>query len=179
MKKNVLVFGLISGLLISTFMVFAMTSCYKSGTYEGNMIMGFSAMILALSLMFVAVKNYRDKYNGGVISFGKAFQIGFLVALIASTMYMLTWAVDYHYFLPGWMDGYTAHMVKELQSSGKSAAEIAKETKNLQDMKEAYKNPLVFAAYTYLEILPVGIIVALITALILKRKNAPADFATA
>lgn len=179
MKKNVLIFGLISGVLISLFLVFVMAACYKSGTYEGNMVIGFSAMILALSLIFVAVKNYRDKYNGGVVSFGKAFQIGLLISLIASTMYTITWAIDYHYFLPGWMDGFTAHALKEAQDSGKTAKEIAEKTKEIQDMKEAYSNPLIFAAYTFVEIFPVGLVVSLITALILKRKQAPADLASA
>ncbi|RFZ84995.1 DUF4199 domain-containing protein [Mucilaginibacter terrenus] len=178
MKRNVIVFGLISGLLISAFTVCTMAMCYNSGTLESSMVIGFSAMILALSLIFVAVKNYRDKYNGGVVSFGKAFQIGLLISLIASTMYTLSWAIEYHVFIPDWFDKYTAHALRDLRNSGKSATEIAAKTRELNEMKVAYQNPLIFAAYTYLEIFPVGVIVSLIAALILKRRQRPAHFAT-
>lgn len=177
MKRNVIVFGLISGVLISVFTVCTMAYCYRtgSGSSGGNMIMGFTAMLLAFSFIFVAVKNYRDKYNGGVVSFGKAFQIGALIALIGSTMYMISWAIEYHYFMPDWMDRYIANSLTELQKSGAAAKEVAEKTAEYNAMKESYKNPLVFALYTYAEILPMGLLVALIAALILKRKHNPGD----
>jgi hypothetical protein len=180
MKRNVIVFGLISGTLISVFTVCTMAICYGSEGFEGGgMVLGFSAMILAFSFIFVAVKNYRDKYNGGIISFGRALQIGLLISLIASTMYVVSWAIEYHVFLPDWMEKYTAHSLKALQTSGKSAAKIAEETKMILDQKEAYKNPVMFVLYTYVEILPVGIIVSLITALILRKKENTGGLATA
>lgn len=171
MKRNVWVFGLISGLLISVFTVCSMAWCYKSGNTGGSMVMGFSAMILAFSLIFVAVKNYRDKYNGGVITFGKAFQIGLYISLITSTMYLISWALEYNLYMPDFMDRYTALQLKELQAGGAAAAELAAKTEEMNEMKIAYQNPLIFALYTYREILPVGLIVSLITALILKKKS--------
>jgi hypothetical protein len=171
MKRNVLVFGLISGLLISVFTVCTMAWCYQKGNSGGSMVMGFSAMILALSLMFVAVKNYRDKYNGGFVSFGKALQIGLLISLIASAMYTISWAIEYHYFMPDWLDKYNAHSIKALKNSGAGPAEIAEKTKEILAMSNLYKNPLYFVFFTFIEIFPVGVIVSLITALILKRSN--------
>jgi hypothetical protein len=171
MKRNVIVFGLISGLMVSAWMLCGVYLCYNSrGSFEGNMLLGYASMILAFSLVFVAVKNYRDKYNNGVISFGKAFKLGFYIALIASTMYVLVWLVDYYLFVPDFMDKYSAHIISQAKSSGKSAGEIADQIKEMSSMKEMYKSPIMVILITYMEILPIGLLVSLIAALILKRK---------
>src|ERR1017187_9173975 len=119
MKKNILVFGIISGVIISTFMgvSMALMSC-SSGDKDGGsnrMIIGFSAMAVAFSFIFVGIKNYRDKQNGGSITFGKGFLLGFMISLIASTLYVSTWAVEFHFFMPDFMDKYAAMQVKQLQ----------------------------------------------------------------
>jgi len=58
------------------------------------MLVGYAAMLLAFSLVYVGVKSYRDRENGGVICFGKAFQVGLLISLVASTIYVITWMID-------------------------------------------------------------------------------------
>lgn len=179
MKKIVLRFGLLSGIIASVWMAISMGLCHNSGSYEGNMILGFSSMIIAFSLMFPAVKSYRDKYNNGVITFGKAFKIAFLIALIGSSMYVITWLVDYYFFMPDFMEKFSAQLINKAQHSGKSPAEIAKSIQSAKDMKKVYGSIFGVIMYTYMEILPVGIIVALITALILKRKTAVPEVAVA
>src|ERR1700754_1773386 len=148
MKRNVFVFGTISGLLVATWMVISMAWCYNHGI-EGNMLVGYASMILAFSLIFVGVKNYRDKYNGDVISFGKAFQIGLYIALVASTIYVLAWLVEYYAFMPDFMDKYTAHATSKAQSSGASPAEVAAKIKEINSMKDMYSTPLMVILFTY------------------------------
>lgn len=174
MKKNVLVFGLISGLVVSTLMAISMVTMYNNpdaGHGSGSMIIGYLSMLVAFSLIFVAVKNYRDKQNGGVISFGKAFKIGLLIALIGSTMYVIMWALLYNFYMPDFMDRYCAQMIENAKPTS-SPAKIQELTEQMNTQKEMYKNPLFFVLFTYFEIFPVGLIVSLITALILKKKNA-------
>jgi Protein of unknown function (DUF4199) len=174
MKKNVLVFGFIAGLVASTVMAISMiyTSKHpeqKAGT--GSMVVGFLSMIIAFSLIFVAVKTYRDKQNGGVVSFGKAFQMGLLIALIGSTMYVITWALVHHFYMPDFMEKYVAQMIENAKATS-TTEELQKFTAKMNEQKEMYKNPVFFTLFSYMEILPVGLIVSLITALILKRRNA-------
>jgi len=171
MKKNVWIFGLVSGLIVTAMMVYSVAKCYSDANFEGNMVLGYAAMLLAFSTIFIAIKNFRDKYNGGVISFGKAFRIGLYITLIASTIYVLVWLVEYYMFVPDFMDKYTAHMIKVKQDSGASLQEIQKETSKLASMQEMYKNPLFVVLFTYFEILPIGLVVTLISALILKKKR--------
>lgn len=171
MKKNVLVFGLISGAIISLMMVFSVLWCYKDPNFKGNMVLGYAGMLIAFSFIFVGIKNYRDKYNNGAVTFGKAFKVGLLIALIAATAYVVVWLFDFYLFVPDFMDKYNAHMLKEAREAGADAATLAKKTAEAENFKQLYKNPLFVILITYAEVLPLGIVIALISALILKRKK--------
>jgi hypothetical protein len=171
MKKNVWVFGLISGLIITAMMVTTTVMMRNDPDFEGSMVMGYATMLLAFSFIFVGIKNFRDKYNDGVISFGKAFRIGLYISLIAGTMYVGVWLIEYYFFFPDFMDVYSNHMVETARSKGTSEAELNKKIADINWMKSMYKNPLFVILITYSEVLPVGIIVSLICAAILKRKT--------
>lgn len=169
MKKVVFVYGIIAGLIVAGMMAFSTGYYCARGDFEGGMIYGYSAMIIAFSMIFVGIKSFRDKYNDGTIRFGKAFKVGFLITLIASTIYVLGWLINYYLFIPDFMDKYAAAMIAKAKTSGISAEELAKKTAEMAQMKEWYKNPLFVILMTYVEILPVGLVVALISALVLKR----------
>lgn len=174
MKKNIIIYGLIGGIIVSAlmlYMVHNLSHCGGQIDLNSSMVLGYASMLIAFSLVFVGIRNYRDKYNGGVISFGRAFKIGILITLIASTVYVVSWLINYFYFMPDFMEKYSAHMLSELKASGASPAEIADETKDMAEFGVMYKNPLFTALVTYAEILPVGLIVTLISSLILKRKQ--------
>lgn len=174
MKKNILAYGLIAGAIVAILMAINVASCVRSGKFDSSIVVGYATMIIAFSMIFVGVKNYRDKYNDGAISFGRAFKIGFLIALIASTIYVVAWLIEEQLFFPDFMEKYTAHEISKIQSSGAGAGEIARKTEELNQAKKMYHNPVIKILMTYAEILPVGLIVSLISAWILKRKKAPA-----
>jgi hypothetical protein len=171
MKKIILVSGLIAGLILALVM-FISFNLMDDHFDASGMIIGYSSMILAFSLIFVAVKNWRDKHNNGIISFGTAFKIGLLITLIASSMYVLAWMIEYHFFIPDFMDKYADHSLQQAKDAGASAAELARQTTEMEGFKEMYKNPVMVVLLTYTEVLPVGLVVSLICALILKRKTA-------
>ncbi|GAB3910863.1 hypothetical protein GCM10028803_51070 [Larkinella knui] len=173
MKKIVLVCGLIAGIILTCVMVVSTAVCYTNNNYEGNMVLGYASMILAFSLIFVGIKNFRDNYNNRIISFGKAFTIGLYITLIASSMYVFTWLIEYYVFIPDFMEKYIDHVLKEAKANGASQLELDKKLAELAGYTEMYKSPLGVIALTYLEILPVGLIISLICALLLKRNNQP------
>lgn len=168
MKKIIWTYGLIAGLICP--LGFVLTSG-DNMDFENGMIYGFASMIIAFALIFVAITNYRNKINGGVISFGKAFKIGLFISLIASSMYVAVWLFMLYNYYPDFAIVYGAHYIDGLKAAGASAQQIAVETAKMKTFAESYKNPLVVIAYTYLEILPVGIVISLISALILKNKT--------
>lgn len=173
MKKIIIVYGLIAGVIVATVMAISTAVYNSSGNFTGGMVIGYASMLIAFSMIFVATKNYRDKFNNGIISFGKAFKIGILITLIASTIYVITWLVNYYCFMPDFGEKYAAQAIEQLKTSGASSTEIAKQTKEMNEFAIMYKNPFFNALMTYTEILPVGLIVTILCALILKRKNVP------
>jgi hypothetical protein len=177
MKKIVLICGLTAGLIAGGWAVLFISFCYRNMNLENGMIYGYTAMLLGFSLIFVGIKNYRDNHLGGYISFGKAFTLGLLIAFIASTVYVLMWLIDYHFFIPDFDQVYARHQIDQVKASGAGPAQIAATTAEMTQFVEDYKNPFYFIGMTYFEILPVGIIVSLFAALILKKK--PPGAATA
>lgn len=171
MKKIVWIYGLVAGVIVSAIMAISMITCYNNPEVlgQGSMVIGYLSMLIAFSMIFVGVKNYRDKQNGGNVSFGKAFTIGLFIALIGSAMYVITWAIVYNFFVPDFMERYSNHMLQQAKKSG-NVATMEQVATQMSQYKEMYKNPLFFVLITLVEILPVGIFVALLCALILKKK---------
>ncbi|WP_410219643.1 DUF4199 domain-containing protein [Pedobacter sp.] len=165
MKKTVLIFGLIIGVILCANMILMINIMYNKPEFKGNDIAGYTAMIVLFSLIFFGVRNYRNKYLNGKISFGKALKTGVLITFVASTMYVIVWLFYYYLFVPDFIDIYTSHVLKQC-----SANDLAAKTAEMESFKKMYKNPLFVILITYSEVLPVGLVVAFISALILKRK---------
>lgn len=174
MKKKIIIYGLIAGIIVTAQMLFSvnyMSYCNGNLDYGTSMVIGYASMLIAFSLVFVGIRNYRDQYNEGIITFGKAFKIGILIVFIASTMYVVAWLINYYFFSTDFIEKYSAHMIDQLKDSGASTQEIEKQAKEMADFAQMYKNPFFNAMITYTEIFPVGLIVTLISSLLLKRKE--------
>jgi len=175
MKKNIWVCGLIGGVIAASWGVASAGALSDSLSLHTRLVLGYASMIVAFSLIFVAVKNYRDNDSHGIITFGKAFKIGLLITLIASTVYVIVWMIDYSYFNPNYGDKYQAQVLAELKASGASAAEIQRQGAQMAVTMAKYKaSPTFRAMFSYLEIVPVGIVISLIAAIILKNNPKPA-----
>ena len=172
MKKIVLTFGIISGVIASVLMVATIPFMDRIGFDYGLMI-GYSTMVVAFLLVFFGIRSYRENVGGGQISFGRAFSVGILIVLVSSILYVITWEILYFNFLPDFVDKYGNYLIEKSRASGASAEEIAAQTKQMNDMKVVYNNPLYNAAFTLLEPLPVGLVMTLISAALLRRKGKP------
>jgi Protein of unknown function (DUF4199) len=183
MQKIVLRFGLISGGLLVTWLALMLPLC-RNGTldYDYSEIIGYSSMVLAFLLVFFGVRSYRDTVGGGAISFGKAVGVGLLITLTACAMYVIAWEIAYFNFFPDFLDQYSAHLLAQMREAGESQAAIQKTTEQMADMAKLYTNPLFNSAITFMEVFPVGLIMTLVSAAILRRKpgqEAPAAAVTA
>jgi hypothetical protein len=170
MKKNVIIFGLVLGTILSVPMLYMVTLCYTHPEWKGNDVVGYAAMVVVFSLIFFGVRNYRNKQLNGFITFGKAFRTGALIALTGASLYVAVWLVAYYNFFPDFMDVYVPKALNE-SAGNASAADFAAKKEQLETMREMYKNPLFVILFTYVEVLPIGLVVALISALVLKKKN--------
>src|SRR6266511_3459057 len=89
MRKVTLTFGLLAGAVISVFLVIGMAIWEKARNIVASELIGYATMVIALSMIFFGIKSYRDNYQKGAINFWKGFQVGLLIALIASLMYAI------------------------------------------------------------------------------------------
>lgn len=170
MTRVVLIFGLIAGAILSAMMVVNTTLIDQIG-FDSAEIIGYTTIVLAFLMVFFGIRSYRDNIYGGTISFGKAFGIGLLITLVASACYVITWEVLSAWAVPDFADKYAAHVLEEAREGGATEQELAARAAELARFREEYQNPLIKAGYTLLEVFPIGLVVSLISAAILRRQN--------
>ena len=128
-------------------------------------------MVASFLLIYFGIRSYRDNNLAGQISFGRAFTCGILICLITTVFYVAMWEILYFNFMPHFMDSYFAAQVHKVQVSGLDSATIAAQVAAIQRSQQLYQNPFVNMAYTAIEPLPVGLIITLVSAAVLRRKG--------
>lgn len=172
MKKVVIVFGLISG-LISSAMMFLTLPLINNGTinFDNGLVVGYTAIVLSFLLVFFGIRSYREN-AGGTISFGRAFSVGILITLISCVFYVASWEIIYFSkMMPDHLDKYAAHAIAAMRTKGATDAAIAAKKVEMEKMKAMLENPLMNAAMTFIEPFPVGLIVTLVSAAILRKRT--------
>ncbi len=168
MKKIILTFGLISGAISSLMMIATVPFADRIGH---SYILGYATIVLSLLLVYFGVRSYRDNVEKGQISFGKAFLVGLAITVISCLFYVATWEVIYFNFMPDFMDKYGAAVIQKMQASGATAAAIQQKTEELNHLKVLYKNPFFNMAMTFIEPFPVGLVITLLSAAVLRKKS--------
>jgi hypothetical protein len=138
--------------------------------YDRGEVVGYTTMVLASLLIFFGIRSYREQV-GGTVSFGRAFAVGALITAISSVCYVATWEVIYFKLTPGFMEKYQAHMIEKAKADRLSQEAIDKKLAEMKKFAELYKNPFINSAITFLEPLPVGLIMTLVSAGILSRRR--------
>lgn len=170
MKRTVWTFGLISGAIISLMMAITVPFEDKIGSDRG-LIIGYTTMVLSFLLIFFGVRSYRDNVAGGSVSFGRALSVGMLIAVISSLCYVATWEVIYFKFAPDFATKLAAYNIEQARKRASSPAEAEKKLAEVKVFNERYQNPLFNSAITFLEPMPVGVVIALVSAAVLRRRR--------
>lgn len=172
MKRIILTYGLVAGAIVGSVMLVTMP-LYLNGTFDfsNGEVLGYSSMVIALSMVFFGVKSYRDKHKNGIISFGKAVQVGMLITAVAAVMYGLAWEVCYSQIGEEFSTQMTVRYFEKMEKQGISGEELNKAKEEWTAFSEMYKNPLIRFGVTITEILPVGIILTLLSAGLLRKKE--------
>ncbi len=174
MKKTIIKYGLISGAIAAgcQFIITLILKSYgfdKAG-FANSAYFGYALMLLSMAVIYFGIKAYRDNENEGQVTFGKGLLIGLGIALISCVCYSLTWLVVYYNFVPNFMEDYATFCTNKLKESGASELELSKNQAQLDQIKDLYKTPFGIFAVTLVEPLPVGLLGALVSAFILKKK---------
>lgn len=162
--KYVLTYGILAGLI-------AISGLTAGIVFAGqhSLMFGYLIMLVALTLVFVGVKRFRDVERGGVIKFLPAFAIGLAIAVVAAIAYVAGFeaylaATDYRFF-----DEFIADQMRQQQAAGLTGAALAAKAAEFEDMRVIFQNPLARMGMTAIEILPVGFLVALVSAALLRN----------
>jgi Protein of unknown function (DUF4199) len=156
--------GIFGGLIVSSALA-AMTIYMKiQPGYEPNAVLGFGFMLLAYAFVVRGILQVR-KLNFGTITFRKSFVTGLKISLIISTMYVVVWLLIHYLYFPDFIEKYGEMVLKNSRPE-----DLVAKTAEINQIKEWYKNPVMIILLTYMEVFPLGILVSLVAALILKKK---------
>lgn len=168
MIRIALIYGLIAGAITITVMS---AGIHISGGEGGasSQIFGYLVMLVALSLIFVGVKRYRDRDLGGVIKFGPAFLLGLAIAGFAGLAYVIGWEI--YVALSGFdfISSYTDGVIEAKREAGVTGAELDKVIADMEALSRKYENPVYRLPLTFMEVFPVGLLVALVSAALLRN----------
>jgi hypothetical protein len=176
MKNTVLKFGVYSGLTAAVLMN-ATTLFVEDIGFDRGVYVGYTGILISFLFVYFGVRSYRDNVLGGHMTFARGFNVWILITLISSAFYVASWLFVYYNVMPDFGDKYAAYLVESVRASGGSQAEIDEVLKRGQDAKAMLANPFINAAVTFTEPFPVGLLVTLISAAVLRTK-APGHIGT-
>jgi hypothetical protein len=171
MLRTILIYGTIAGLIVGLPMLTMMLVWKSPDPMGGGLYIGYGIMLIALSAVFVGVKSYRDKVRGGVIKFFPALGVGLAISLVAGVFYVLAWELSLALTHVDYIAGYANAEIRSLKATGASQAEIDKLSASMDAMKAMYANPILRMGMTLTEILPVGVLVSLVSAGLLRNSR--------
>lgn len=165
-------YGIIAGLIVGIPMLWRMLTASPNSTDPlGGMLVGYLTMLVALTAVFLGIKHYRDKVLGGAIRFLPAFGLGLGISAVACVLYVIAWEISMAYSDFDFIAWYSNYMVEAAKAKGASPEQLAKAVADARDFATSYADPMVRIPFTFIEMFPVGVLVSLISALVLKNSR--------
>jgi len=167
MLRIAIIYGLVSGAVIIGGML--ATIALNGGAPHSNPYLGYLIMLIAMSSILVGVKQYRDQALGGVIRFWPALGLGLAIAAFAALAYVIIWEVYLAVSGGDFIQKYADTMLAQKRAEGVTGAAYDKAAADMAGMIKLYANPLFRVPITLLEILPVGLLVPVVSAALLRN----------
>ena len=170
MTRTIAWYGLIAGLIVTIPMDLAMVFAHSDSAFKG-MVFGYLTMIVGLTAVFLGIKHYRDRTLGGAIGFWQALLVGLGISGVASFIYVLGWELtlaltDYEF-----IGAYSQGMIAAVKNRGATDAEIQKAVADAAEFVRMYRNPASRMGITFVEMFPVGVLISLISAALLRNSR--------
>jgi len=169
MKRIVLTWGLISGgvsvgLFLATFPLADVLGFDKAE------VLGYTIIVASSLFVYFGVRSYRENVNGGKLTFGRGFQVGLLIAIVACLCYVGALEPAYYKLKPDFFDKYTAYTIAKAQAAGASPAKLAKLAQQMRGFRRLYDNPWTNAAMIFVEPFPVFLGATILSAAALRKR---------
>lgn len=171
MLRNIFFYGVIAGVIVAI-PTFGLTVLLKDHPPEQyGLLIGYATMLVALSAIFVAIKRHRDVDGGGVIHFWPALALGLGVSVVAGIFYCVAWEAALAVTGMDFGADYAQAYIEAEKAKGVSGPALAKLTAEMEAFKAQYANPLYRVPMTFTEIFPVGVLVSLVSAALLRNSR--------
>lgn len=171
MLRTILKYGVIAGLIVGVFEFVTFGAFGGEPPMKYGMVIGYTTMLIALSAIFVGIKRYRDVDRGGVIGFWPALGIGLGISVIAGVFYVAAWETLQAAMHMDFASAYSKAIIAQEAANGASAEALAKLTAEMDAFKIQYADPMFRLPMTFAEIFPVGVLVSLISAGLLRNSR--------
>ena len=170
MLRTMLAFGIPAGILVILPMSLMITGS-EPGSTGHSYLAGYLVMFIALSLVFFGVRRYRVRALGGAIRFGPALGLGLGISAVAGIIYVIGWEITLAATDFAFVEDYATAAVEAKRASGAAPAEIARVATEMADFRRQYMDPWFRLPLTFVEIFPVGIVVSLVSAALLRNSR--------
>jgi hypothetical protein len=170
MINIIFLFGTIAGLIVIGAMIAVMVaSGGQPEMQDHSLLLGYTIMLVALSMIFFGIKAYRDRELGGVIHFMPALFMGLGISIVSGIIYVLVWEVYMAATNYTFMNAYVESYIAQQKAAGITGAALDKIVAEMEQMKVQYADPLFRMPMTFMEIFPVGLLISLISAAVLRN----------
>jgi hypothetical protein len=149
--------------------MFLMIANSEPGSAAHSQFAGYLIMVLALSLIFFGVKRLRDRELGGAIRFVPALLAGLGISAVAGVIYVIGWEITLAVTDFAFIDSYSSAAIESARASGASAADIEALIAQMGEFRRQYEDPFFRLPITFIEIFPVGALISLISAALLRN----------
>lgn len=166
--KKILLQAFIYSLVVMT-LLFALTALTsKTTSYAIQEVIGYAGIVVSLLFVYFGIRQYRDKVNGGTLSFGQGLKVGLLIVLIPALLFGLFDILYTTFIDPDFLENYYNTHLANIKAQ-LPAAEFEAEAKKLEQQKEIFGNSFFQFGLMFLTVFMIGIIITVISALVLKR----------
>lgn len=175
MKRIIFIYGGISGFIVVSSTLIGILLAQGEGGGTFTVWMGYLIMLIVLSVIFVGIKKYRDQECGGIVTFGAALLVGLGISAVAGAVYVAVWEIYLAMTDYAFIGDYAQSVIAAKRAAGVDAETLQATIAEMEILETRYASFLFRLPMTFIEIFPVGILISLISAAILRnRKFLPA-----
>jgi hypothetical protein len=171
MVKLILGHGALAGAIVGVPLFGLTVALNGHPPLKYGVLLGYLTMLVALSLVFVAIKRRRDVDLGGVIPFWQAFGLGLGISVVAGLFYVLAWEAALAVTKMDFASDYAKAVLEQQRAQGASAADLARSAAEMAKFQADYARPLYRLGMTFAEIFPVGLLVSRVSAGLLRNSR--------
>ncbi len=171
MLRYILIYGVVAGVVVGVPLSILTLTMSGQTMMSYGMLVGYLTMLIALSAVFLAIKRHRDVDLGGVIRFWPALALGLGVSTVAGVIYVVAWEVSCAIAHADFAGAYAQALIAEQEAKGVSGEALERFRAEMEQFKLDYANPLYRWPMTFAEIFPVGVIVSLVSAGLLRNSR--------